>query len=156
SGAGPRLPCERLRPADIASRCVPQIPVSTTVSADPAPREGAWSPMFHGHHMRCFPRFTAANCRHVDCSKVRRNQPSNRGTAPMTSKKLLMFAVAGLVSPLAYDSVATAEVHNSVTTVVLPAPTKDLAPTTGTPARLKRNDRGQAGQEQEVFAMFGD
>src|SRR5689334_1157732 len=111
----------------------------------------------------CFIRITCGvscglqpgGCRHVGCSKAPQHQ-RNRGKAPMTTKKLLMFAVAGLLAPLAHDSVATAEVHNSVTTVALPAPTKDLAPITGTPPRLKRQDRGQAGHEQAAFAMFGD
>ena len=80
----------------------------------------------------------------------------------MTNKKLLMFAVAGLLAPVAVEGVATAEVHNSQVTVAVPAPTKDTAPTNtvqtadGPVQRLKRTDQEQAGNEMPAFALFAD
>ena len=40
----------------------------------------------------------------------------------MTNKKLLMFAVAGILVPSAYERIASAEVHGSAVTVVVPEP----------------------------------
>jgi uncharacterized protein (TIGR03382 family) len=74
----------------------------------------------------------------------------------MTNKKLLMFAVAGLLAPAAYEDIASAEVHNSTVSVAIPAPKNDLAPVTGTPARLRRTDQEQPGAEMPAFALFGD
>jgi len=74
----------------------------------------------------------------------------------MTNKKLLMLAMAGLLAPAAYEGIASAEVHNSTVSVAIPAPTKDLAPVTGNPARLRRTDQEQPGAEMPAFAMFGD
>jgi uncharacterized protein (TIGR03382 family) len=80
----------------------------------------------------------------------------------MTNKQLLMFAVAGLLAPAAYEGVASAEVHNSQITVAIPAPKNDLAPTNtvqtadGPVQRLRRTDQEQPGNEMTAFAMFGD
>jgi hypothetical protein len=81
----------------------------------------------------------------------------------MTNKKLLMFAVAGLVSPVAFQGVANAEVHNSQVTVMIPAPTKDLAPVNTvtnpdgtTTKRLRRTDQNQPGEEMPAYAFFAD
>lgn len=80
----------------------------------------------------------------------------------MTDKKLLMFAVAGLLAPAAYEGVANAEVHNSQVTVAVPAPKNDTAPTNtvqtadGPVQRLRRTDQEQAGNEMTAFALFGD
>jgi len=65
----------------------------------------------------------------------------------MTTKKLLTFAMAGLLAPAAFEGIASAEVHNSTVSVAIPAPAKDLAPVTGNPARLKRTDQEQPGAE---------
>lgn len=74
----------------------------------------------------------------------------------MTDKKLLMFAVAGLLAPAASEGVANAEVHNSTVSIAVPPPINDTAPVTGTPARLRRTDQEQAGNEMTAFALFGD
>jgi len=67
-------------------------------------------------------------------------------------KKLMMFAVAGLLAPAA----AHAEIRTATVSKIMAAPTNDTAPVTGTPARLRRTDSEQAGHEQATFAMFGD
>lgn len=66
-------------------------------------------------------------------------------------KKLLMFAAAGLLAPAtnAFAEVGTAEV-----TMAIPAPTNDTAPVSGTPARLRRTDEEQPGNEMAHLAMF--
>jgi len=80
----------------------------------------------------------------------------------MTNKKLLMFAVAGLLAPAAYEGVANAEVHNAAVTVAVPAPKTDTAPTNtvqtadGPVQRLRRTDQEQAGNEMTAFSMFGN
>ncbi|HEX8110554.1 MAG TPA: MYXO-CTERM sorting domain-containing protein [Kofleriaceae bacterium] len=70
----------------------------------------------------------------------------------MTNKKLVMFAVAGVVPAL--HGVVHAESQGAVVSLINPAPTKDLAPVTGTPARLKRTDEEQPGFEMPAFAFF--
>src|SRR5688572_6340535 len=67
-------------------------------------------------------------------------------------KKLLMFAVAGLLAPTA----ANAEVGTAATIKVLAAPINDKAPVSGTPARLRRTNEEQPGNEMPALAMFGD
>src|ERR1044071_5223328 len=74
----------------------------------------------------------------------------------MTNKQLLMFAVAGLLAPAAYEGVANAEVRGSTVSVAVPAPVNDKAPVTGNPPRLRRTDQEQAGNEMTAFALFGD
>jgi hypothetical protein len=71
----------------------------------------------------------------------------------MNNQKLLMFAVAGLVAPAAD---AAAEIHGGKAVTVIPSPTLDNAPVTGTPARLKKTDSEQPGNEHPSFALFGD
>jgi hypothetical protein len=71
----------------------------------------------------------------------------------MNNQKLLMFAVAGLVAPAAD---AAAEIHGGKAVTVIPSPTLDKAPVTGTPARLKKTDSEQPGNEHPSFALFGD
>src|SRR4051794_11617489 len=66
-----------------------------------------------------------------------------------TMKKLLMFAVAGLA-----PAVASADVGTATYATVLQSPRNDKAPTTGTPARLKRTDSEQAGHEMSTLAFF--
>ena len=74
----------------------------------------------------------------------------------MNNKKLLMFAVAGLLAPAAYEGAAKAEVHGSNVSIAVPAPTNDKAPVTGTPPRLRRTDQEQPGNEMTAFAFFND
>ncbi|TMQ04693.1 MAG: hypothetical protein E6J91_42825, partial [Deltaproteobacteria bacterium] len=74
----------------------------------------------------------------------------------MTNKKLLMFAVAGILVPSAYERIASAEVHGSAVTVVVPEPKNDTAPVTGNPPRLRRTDQEQPNAEMPAFALFGD
>jgi uncharacterized protein (TIGR03382 family) len=71
----------------------------------------------------------------------------------MTNQKLLMFAVAGLLVPAAS---ASADIRAGKTTLMIPSPTTDLAPVGGTPARLRRTDSEQAGNEMPAFALFAD
>src|ERR1043165_8527187 len=68
-------------------------------------------------------------------------------------KKLLMFAAAGLLAPAtdAFAEVGTAEV-----TMAIPAATKDKAPVSGTPARLRRTDEEQPGNEMAKLGIFAD
>ena len=74
----------------------------------------------------------------------------------MTNKKLLMFAVAGVLAPAVYEGVANAEVHSSTVSVAVPAPINDKAPVTGNPPRLRRTDQEQPGNEMTAFAFFKD
>ncbi|HEY0476189.1 MAG TPA: hypothetical protein VGD37_01615, partial [Kofleriaceae bacterium] len=74
----------------------------------------------------------------------------------MSNKKLLMFAVAGLLAPLAAEGVAQAEVHGSSVSIAVPPPVKDTAPVTGNPPRLRRTDQEQAGLEMPAVAFFKD
>ena len=67
-------------------------------------------------------------------------------------KKLLMFAAAGLLAVPATD--AQAEVGTATVTTIIPSPTNDKAPVSGTPARLRRTDEEQAGNEMSKFALF--
>lgn len=71
----------------------------------------------------------------------------------MNNQKLLMFAVAGLLIPAAD---AAAEIRAGKTVTMIPTPTVDKAPTTGTPARLKKTDSEQPGNEHPTFALFAD
>lgn len=68
-------------------------------------------------------------------------------------KKLLMFAAAGLLAPA---TEALAEVGTAQTATMVPSPLNDLAPVSGTPARLRRTDEEQPGNEMAHVAMFGD
>src|SRR4051812_18994676 len=77
---------------------------------------------------------------------------TNRAATKMINKKLLMFAVAGVVP--AFHGVVNAESQGAVVSLINPAPTKDLAPVTGSPARLKRTDEEQPGFEMPAFAFF--
>jgi uncharacterized protein (TIGR03382 family) len=70
-------------------------------------------------------------------------------------KKLLMFAVAGLVSPAALHT-ADAEVRAAKVTRISQSPRTDKAPVSGTPARLRRTDEEQPGFEQATVATFAD
>lgn len=76
----------------------------------------------------------------------------------MINKTLVMFAVAG-VAPALYG-VANAESQGAVVSAIVPAPVKDLAPVTTatatTPARLRRTDQEQPGNEMPAFAFFTD
>jgi uncharacterized protein (TIGR03382 family) len=74
----------------------------------------------------------------------------------MTNQKLLMFAVAGLLVPTAYEGIASAEVHGSAVSVAVPEPVNDTAPVTGNPPRLRRTDQEQPGNEMAAIALFGD
>lgn len=64
-------------------------------------------------------------------------------------KKLMMFAATGLLMP----ALATAE--GQISTFVK-SPTLDKAQVSGTPARLRRQDEQQPGNEMSVAAMFKD
>lgn len=72
----------------------------------------------------------------------------------MTTQKLMMFAVAGLLLPAA-DAAAQ---RAPKTTMIIPHPTADKAPTTGTAPnlRLKRTDEEQPGAENNTVAFFAD
>jgi hypothetical protein len=74
----------------------------------------------------------------------------------MTNKKFMMFAVAGLLAPLAVEGTSQADVKNGAVSIMVPAPTNDTAPVTGNPPRLRRTDQEQAGNEMSSFAFFGD
>ncbi|MBL9016051.1 MAG: hypothetical protein JNL83_17820 [Myxococcales bacterium] len=69
-------------------------------------------------------------------------------------KKLLMFAAAGLLAVPATH--AQAEVGTAEVSTMVAAPVNDLAPVSGTPARLRRTDEEQPGNEMAKFAMFAD
>ncbi|HWO21086.1 MAG TPA: hypothetical protein VNO30_20100, partial [Kofleriaceae bacterium] len=71
----------------------------------------------------------------------------------MNNQKLMMFAVAGLLVPAAD---AAADIRAGRPVMVVPHPKADLAPTTGTPVRLKKTDSEQAGNEDSSFALFAD
>ena len=60
----------------------------------------------------------------------------------MINQKLMMFAVAGVLVPAAD---AAAEIRAPKTTMIIPHPAQDLAPVSGTPARLRRTNEEQAG-----------
>ena len=77
------------------------------------------------------------------------------GRIKMTSmKKLLMFAASGLLAPAALEGTAVAEVGTAEVTMMLPSPTNDRAPVSGTPARLRRTDEEQPGIEMPAAALF--
>jgi hypothetical protein len=71
----------------------------------------------------------------------------------MNNQKLLMFAVAGLLVPAAD---AAADIRSGNTTLVIPHPVNDTAPTTGNPARLRRTNEEQPGNEMATYALFAD
>jgi uncharacterized protein (TIGR03382 family) len=71
----------------------------------------------------------------------------------MTTKKLMMFAMAGALVPAAN---AAADIHAGKQVEMIPRPVNDTAPVTGTPARLRRTDSEQAGHEMPKFALFAD
>ncbi|MGE3544790.1 MAG: MYXO-CTERM sorting domain-containing protein [Kofleriaceae bacterium] len=70
-------------------------------------------------------------------------------------KKLLMLAVAGVL-PAAFEGDANADVRTATTTKVIPAPLNDKAPVSGTPARLRRTNEEQPGNEMPTLAFFKD
>ncbi len=70
----------------------------------------------------------------------------------MNNLKLMMFAAAGLLTP----AVANAEVKTATITKVLGAATTDLAEVSGTPARLRRQNERQPGNEDTAVAFFKD
>ncbi|MDQ3365915.1 MAG: hypothetical protein M3680_10860 [Myxococcota bacterium] len=70
----------------------------------------------------------------------------------MNNLKLMMFAAAGLLAP----AVAHAEIKGATTTKVLGAATTDLAEVSGTPARLRRQNERQPGNEDTALAFFAD
>src|SRR5687767_7282950 len=70
-------------------------------------------------------------------------------------KKLLMLAAAGVV-PASFQGEANAEIRAATTAVVVPAPVNDLAQTSGTPARLRRSNERQPGNEMPTLAFFAD
>ena len=69
----------------------------------------------------------------------------------MKNLKLMMFAAAGALqlAPVA----AQAEISRISVAKMIPSPVNDLAPVTGTPARLRRTDSEQAGNEDTTFVM---
>jgi MYXO-CTERM domain-containing protein len=69
-------------------------------------------------------------------------------------KKLLMFAAAGLLAVPATN--AQAEVGTAEVSTMIVAPLNDKAPVSGNPARLRRTDEEQPGNEMAKFAMFAD
>ncbi len=69
----------------------------------------------------------------------------------MKNLHLLMFAAAGLI-----PASAQADVARITQATMIPAPTNDLAPVTGTPARLRRTDSEQAGNEDTSFSLNPD
>src|SRR5665647_1599258 len=71
-------------------------------------------------------------------------------------KKLLMFAASGLLAPMALTTSAQAEVSSAEQVLMFPSPVNDKAPVSGTPARLRRTDEEQPGNEMPTMAMFAD
>lgn len=70
----------------------------------------------------------------------------------MKNLKLMMFAAAGLLAPVA----AQADIARITTAKMVPSPTTDLAEVTGTPARLRRQNERQPGNEDTTFTMNPD
>jgi len=70
----------------------------------------------------------------------------------MKNLKLMMFAAAGLLMPAA----AQAEIRTATQTKILGAATTDKAIVSGTPARLRRQNERQPGNEMSVAAFFKD
>src|SRR5258705_425554 len=91
----------------------------------------------------------------MPCSFPAHQQPTSLGAKPMTNQKLLMFAVAGMLAPVA-NAAADSSLRAPVTTMVIPHPVVDKAPVTGTPARLRRTNEEQPGNEMATYAMFAD
>jgi MYXO-CTERM domain-containing protein len=71
------------------------------------------------------------------------------------TKKLMMFAVAGLLTPLAsYEGTADAEIKSATFSEVIPAPTTRRAPISN--GRLRRTNEFQPGNEMATLAFFDD
>jgi MYXO-CTERM domain-containing protein len=70
----------------------------------------------------------------------------------MKNLKLMMFTTAALLAPV----VASADVARITQTKMIPSPTTDLAEVTGTPARLKRQNERQPGNEDVTFSVNAD
>jgi MYXO-CTERM domain-containing protein len=70
----------------------------------------------------------------------------------MKNLHLMMFAAAGLLAP----TVADAEVNRITQTKMIPSAINDLAPVSGTPARLRRTDEEQPGVENTTFTISPD
>ena len=70
----------------------------------------------------------------------------------MKNLKLMMFAAAGLLAPVA----AQADVARITQAKMIPSPTTDLAEVTGTPARLRRQNERQPGNEDSTFSIAPD
>src|SRR5437868_4868491 len=107
--------------------------------------------MFHRYHTDPFQPLGLCNSRHTPCSFPGHHKPLTRGKKPMT-KNLLMFAVAG--AALVPAANAAAEIRAPKVAEIIPSPTNDKAPVTGTPARLRRTDSEQAGNEDTTYALF--
>ena len=70
----------------------------------------------------------------------------------MKNLKLMMFAAAGLLVPVA----AQADIARITQAKMVPSPTTDLAEVTGTPARLRRQNERQPGNEDTSFSINAD
>jgi MYXO-CTERM domain-containing protein len=70
----------------------------------------------------------------------------------MKNLHLMMLAAAGLLTP----TVAQAEINRVTQAKMFPSPTNDVAPVSGTPARLRRTNEEQPGNENAVFALAPD
>lgn len=69
----------------------------------------------------------------------------------MTTKKLLMFAAAGLLTPVAMQGAA--EAGRTTITKIVPAPVQDTAPVSN--GRLRRTNEEQVGNEMGTFVCLG-
>jgi MYXO-CTERM domain-containing protein len=70
----------------------------------------------------------------------------------MKNLKLMMFAAAGLLVPVA----AQADIARITQVKMIPSPTTDLAEVSGTPARLRRQNERQPGNENSTFSINPD
>jgi hypothetical protein len=68
------------------------------------------------------------------------------------TKKMLMLAAAG--AALVPASNAVAEIRAPKVAEIIPSPVNDKAPVSGNPARLRRTDSEQAGNEDSSYALF--
>jgi MYXO-CTERM domain-containing protein len=71
----------------------------------------------------------------------------------MKNLKLMMFAAAGLLAPAV---TAQADVARITQAKMVPSPTTDLAEVSGTPARLRRQNERQPGNEDTSFTILPD
>ncbi|MBS1122306.1 MAG: hypothetical protein H6Q90_4534, partial [Deltaproteobacteria bacterium] len=71
----------------------------------------------------------------------------------MMTKKLLMFAVAGLLTPVAIEGAAHAGGRVTINKII-GAPETDTAPVAN--GRLRRTDSEQAGHEMAAIVLLGD